>query len=102
MRKVDYAYIGLLTVITLLLLLLVLKPDPKPPQPPQYSEVVCEINVTFETGVAVGLNGWSKKKKAKVARAKALKDFGAPIETKLKDGWVLLPTNLQGIICFAR
>ena len=28
MRKVDYAYIVLLTVITTLLLLLVLKPDP--------------------------------------------------------------------------
>ena len=97
MRKVDYAYIVLLTVITILLLLLVLKPDPKPPQSKQYSEVVCDV--TYETGiVAVGNNFLQNPKKT----AKALKDFGAPIEAKLKDGWVLLPTNIQGIICFAR
>ena len=99
MRKVDYAYIVLLTVITILLLLLVLKPDPKPPQPKQYSEVVCEHLITdaFKLG---DLSPMARKSR----RLKALKAFAKPIEARLKDGWVMImePPPQTSIVCFAR
>ena len=102
MRKVDYAYIVLLTVITTLLLLLVLKPDPKPPQAKQYSEVVCEHLIT-DMDNAFGLAQTFKKRRSK-AKAKALKALAEPIEAKLKDGWVMImePIPQTSIVCFAR
>ena len=102
MRKVDYAYIVLLTVITILLLLLVLKPDPKPPQAKQYSEVVCEHLIT-DMDNALGLVQLFKKRRSK-AKAKALKALAEPIEARLKDGWVMItePHFETSLACFAR
>ena len=102
MRKVDYAYIVLLTVITTLLLLLVLKPDPKPPQSKQYSEVVCEaMLIDLKHGKGFVSMMWNKKKTKKGERA--LKAVADPIEAKIKDGWMVLPMNFDpSIVCFAR
>lgn len=43
MKKIDYIYISLLSVIIFLLILLVLRPTPKPPKPKRYSEVQCDL-----------------------------------------------------------
>ena len=80
MRKVDYAYIVLLTVITILLLLLVLKPDPNSHQGKQYSEAICVKMAEY-----------------------ALEDVSAQLDEKFKDGWVLvMGSGLGGALCFAR